>query len=114
MKAAAVLLGVLLFVLTFNAYACLLPLPPSPASMPADCPSSDHGVPQKICDAFTTIGPQSSADPVQPLSLAGCPLLDQCSDLFAATVISTHTHTTDPSFSAPTTHCSITSTVLRI
>jgi|SRR5687768_1621197 hypothetical protein len=112
MKVAAVFLGVLLLVLTFNAYACLLPLPPSSNSMPADCPASDDGVPQKICDAFTTMGPQSSADPVQPISLAGCLLLDQCCALFTGTVVSTRA--TDHSFSIPSTHCSIDSTVLRI
>lgn len=112
MKTTAVFLGVLLLVLTFNAYACLLPLLPSSASMPAACPSGDHSVPPQICDAFTTIGPHSSADPVQPVSLAGCLLIDQCSGLVAATVVSART--TDQSFSTPSTHCSITSTVLRI
>src|SRR5690348_4780086 len=109
--AAAVFLNILLLVLTFNAYACLLPLPIS-GSMPEDCSSSDHGVPSQICEAFTTIGPQSSSDPVEAISLSGCPLLDHCSGLFSARVISTRIP--DHSFSAPSTHCSIKSTVLRI
>jgi hypothetical protein len=55
------LLVVLLFVLTFNAYACVLPLPSSSVQM--DCSShADEPVQQTVrqtCDAFLELGPHT-------------------------------------------------------
>jgi len=49
-------LAVLLIVLTFNAYACVLPLPQTSAM---DCPSGTEEPVRGTCDAFLDIGPQS-------------------------------------------------------
>jgi hypothetical protein len=56
MRRIAVFLTLLLLVLTFNAYACLLPLPTSSGM---DCSSSSHEPVRKTCDAFIEIGPHS-------------------------------------------------------
>lgn len=58
------LLSALLFVLTFNAYACLLPLP-SRSGM--DCSSTTEGPVRQTCDAFLQLGPQSQTSFVQEL-----------------------------------------------
>jgi hypothetical protein len=52
----AIFLTCLLLVLTFNAYACLLPLP-TPSGM--DCSSDSHEPVRQTCDAFLEIGPHS-------------------------------------------------------
>lgn len=53
----AIFLVFLLLVLTFNAYACILPLQ---AVTEKDCPSSDtEEQARQTCDAFREIGPQS-------------------------------------------------------
>jgi len=51
------LLVVLLLLLTFNAYACVLPLP-SP-SVQMDCSSHADEPVRQTCDAFLELGPQS-------------------------------------------------------
>lgn len=50
------LLAALLFVLTFNAYACLLPLP---SQSGIDCSSTTEEPVRQTCDAFLQLGPQS-------------------------------------------------------
>jgi hypothetical protein len=52
----SVFLAVLLVVLTFNAYACVLPLPQTGAM---DCSSGTEEPVRGTCDAFLDIGPQS-------------------------------------------------------
>ena len=49
-------LAVLLVVLTFNAYACILPLQQSTES---DCSSGTEEPIRGTCDAFLELGPQS-------------------------------------------------------
>ena len=49
----------LLLILTFNAYACVLPLQ---TSSHMDCPSNTEEPSRQACDAFLVIGPHSSSD----------------------------------------------------
>ena len=56
MARISVSLAFLLVVLTFNAYACILPLP-QPSAM--DCPSETEDPARGTCDAFLELGPQS-------------------------------------------------------
>lgn len=57
MRRIAAFLVLLLLILTFNAYACLLPL--EPESM--DCTSATEQPVRQTCDAFLELGPQSHA-----------------------------------------------------
>jgi hypothetical protein len=50
---------VLFFGFTFNAYACLLPLPPT---MESGCATPEEEPLRQFCDTFTVLGPQSLAD----------------------------------------------------
>lgn len=52
----AIFLVLLLLILTFNAYACILPLPPVPHM---DCSSGTEEPVRETCDAFLEIGPGS-------------------------------------------------------
>lgn len=64
MRRMAAFLVISLFILTFNAYACLLPL--QPQSM--DCSSAtEHQPVRQTCDAFLQLGPQSHASFTQEL-----------------------------------------------
>lgn len=56
MRRLATFLVLLLLVLTFNAYACILPLPPSTQM---DCSSGTEDPVRETCDAFLEIGPHS-------------------------------------------------------
>ena len=58
-------LVLLLLVLTFNAYACVLPLQTS-AQM--DCSSTTEEPSRQICDAFLEIGPHSQVSSNQELT----------------------------------------------
>jgi hypothetical protein len=62
----AVTLVLLFLGLSFNAYACLLPLNGASASaMGNGCPSQEEQPARQLCDSFTTLGVQASpqADP---------------------------------------------------
>jgi len=62
----AVTLVLLFLGLSFNAYACLLPLNGVSASaMTNGCPSQEEQPARQFCDSFTTLGVQASlqADP---------------------------------------------------
>ncbi len=54
MRRLAIFLVLLLLILTFNAYACLLPLPPATTM---DCASGTEEPVRETCDAFLEIGP---------------------------------------------------------
>lgn len=56
MRRMAAFLVFLLLVLTFNAYACVLPLQ---TVTQMDCDSDTDDQPRQTCDAFLEIGPQS-------------------------------------------------------
>jgi len=58
MARVSTFLILLLLVLTFNAYACLLPLQPESAM---DCSSATEQPVRQSCDAFLQLGPQSLA-----------------------------------------------------
>ncbi len=60
----ATVLAVLLLILTFNAYACVLPLQTQSA---VDCPSSQQEPVRQTCDAFLELGPQSQVPSAQEL-----------------------------------------------
>ena len=52
---------VLFFVLSFNAYACLLPVNGvTPAAMANGCATPDEQPVSQLCDAFKTLGVQSA------------------------------------------------------
>ena len=54
-------LVVLFFALSFNAYACLLPVNAvTPAAMANGCGTSDEQPVSQYCDAFKTLGVQSA------------------------------------------------------
>jgi hypothetical protein len=64
MRRTSVLLSLLLVILTFNAYACLLPLQ---AASGMDCSSATEQPVRQTCDAFLELGPQSHASLTQEL-----------------------------------------------
>ena len=108
MRRLAVFLVLLLLILTFNAYACLLPL--QPGSM--DCTSATEQPVRQTCDAFLELGPQSDASsshelPTLKVDFEAAP---QLPTLALVAFRSEH-----PPRSADTPiHLSIPSTVLRI
>jgi hypothetical protein len=54
-------LVVLFFALSFNAYACLLPVNGvTPAAMDAGCATPEEQPVSQLCDAFKTLGVQSA------------------------------------------------------
>jgi hypothetical protein len=103
------LLVALLLVLTFNAYACLLPLQ---SSSQMNCPSSAQEQPRQICDAFVEIGTSSEASLKQPDSLfhAEFHLGGHTPSPFIKSSLPSEPPP-DPNRSL---HCSIPTTVLRI
>jgi hypothetical protein len=64
MRRMAAYLVLLLLILTFNAYACLLPLQ---SQSPMDCSSATEQPVRNTCDAFLELGPQSHASSGQEL-----------------------------------------------
>jgi hypothetical protein len=64
MRRMASSLILLLLVLTFNAYACVLPLQSASA---IDCSSATEQPGRQTCDAFLELGPQSHASLTQEL-----------------------------------------------
>lgn len=62
----AVFIALLFFGLTFNAYACLVPLFGVPeAAMDRDCSSPQDQPVRQFCDSFKTLGIQASPAPLQ-------------------------------------------------
>lgn len=103
------LLSALLFVLTFNAYACLFPLP-SQSGM--DCSSSTQEPVRQTCDAFLQLGPQSHTSFAQELPIHNM-ALEPASQLPASVFLEVRWE--QPPRRADTSiHLSIPSTVLRI
>ena len=64
MRRMASFLIPLLLILTFNAYACVLPLQPQSAM---DCSSATEQPVRQTCDAFLQLGPQSPPSLAQEL-----------------------------------------------
>jgi hypothetical protein len=105
----AVFLCSLLLILTFNAYACVLPLQSESA---IDCSSADEQPMRQTCDAFLNLGPQSSTSLTQELPVFNV-------DFDAASLLSTSVFVVfrpeHPPRGADTPiHLSIPTTVLRI
>lgn len=103
------LLSALLFVLTFNAYACLLPLP-SPSGM--DCSSTTEEPVRQTCDAFLQLGPQSQTSFAQELPTHNL-ALEPASHLPASVFLVVRREQPPRRADTPI-HLSIPSTVLRI
>jgi hypothetical protein len=81
-------LVVLFFVLSFNAYACLLPVNGvTPAPMANGCATQDEQPVSQYCDAFTTLGMQS-ADKLQ-LNSDAQTICSQDTDTLALLVLHT-------------------------
>lgn len=106
----ATLLACLLVVLTFNAYACILPIPQTAAM---DCSSGTEEPIRGTCDAFLELGPQSSS------ASSHTPVLIHFEwtvpDYLLSETGVLLPHLTDvPPRADPSIHCSIHTTVLRI
>lgn len=69
MRRIAVFLVFLLPILTFNAYACVLPLQ---TVTEKDCSSETEEQARQTCDAFLEIGPQSQISINNAVSLFSC------------------------------------------
>ena len=110
MARVSVFLAVLLVVLTFNAYACVLPLQ---QTSEIDCTSGMEEPVRGTCDAFLELGPHSlsaSSHTVPPLHLEWTWLMYLLPEAPTPLV-----HITEsPPFTALSLHCSIHTTVLRI
>ena len=110
MARIAVFLVFLLVVLTFNAYACVLPLQQSAAM---DCSSGMEEPVRAICDAFLEMGPQPQSsvhDAVNTVQLEYVLSVRLLPDTFVPLI-----RVTEPPRSADTPiHLSIQTTVLRI
>jgi hypothetical protein len=88
MRVVAIVVILLLSLVTFNAYACLVPLYSS--AMDGNCPSSHTPQTPTLCDVFKTLGVESTAtdngaqhgksylaysfDVIAPLQIQGSPL----------------------------------------
>jgi hypothetical protein len=109
MHRMATVLAFLLLILTFNAYACVLPLQTS-AQM--DCPSGTDGQARQTCDAFLEIGPHSqfSSHHVVSTVTLECVVPIHVSDAF----VSGCEFTPPPRGSDTPVHPSIPTTVLRV
>ncbi|QPD02721.1 MAG: hypothetical protein Nkreftii_000495 [Candidatus Nitrospira kreftii] len=105
----ATLLVFLLLILTFNAYACVLPLP---TVTKADCSSDTDDQARQTCDAFLEIGPHSQLWSNHAVSLLGleCAVPIESS----ATFVSSFKATPAPGSADTPIHLSIPNTVLRI
>lgn len=105
----ATLLVFLLLILTFNAYACVLPLQ---TATQMDCSSGTDDQARQTCDAFLEIGPQSAFSAHQALSAFNleCVVPIQVPDTF----VPGFELTPPPLGSDTPIHRSIPTTVLRI
>ena len=109
MTRISTLLVLLLVVLTFNAYACVLPLQPEAAM---DCSSATEQPVRQTCDAFLELGPQSHASFGQDL-----PILDvdfEAAPQLPASLFLVFRTEHPPRGADTPIHLSIPTTVLRI
>jgi hypothetical protein len=109
MHRIATLLVFLWLVLTFNAYACLLPLQPESAM---DCSSASEQPVRQTCDAFLQLGPQSLASFTQELPTINVEF-DVAPQLPTSVFLVYRTEHPPRGADTPI-HLSITTTVLRI
>src|SRR5690348_5356770 len=109
MARISVSLAFLLVVLTFNAYACILPLPQPPAM---NCSSETDEPARGTCDAFLELGPQSQAsfsDSTHTFQVQCVLPVSLLPDRFVPCI-----HINEPSRTDNPLHRSISTTVLRI
>lgn len=109
MRRIAVFLVFLLLVLTFNAYACVLPLQ-TVAQM--DCSSDTEEPVRQICDVFLELGPQSHLSLTHAVSSFAVEFV--VPQLFSDTFSSVFTSTPLPRHTVFQIHLSIPTTILRI
>ena len=109
MRRMAASLVLLLLILTFNAYACLLPL--QPESM--DCSSATEQPVRQTCDAFIEVGPQSHASFSQELPVLKVLEFEAAPQLPAPVVLVARPEHPPRGADTPI-HLSIPTTVLRI
>jgi hypothetical protein len=110
MRRMATFLVLLLLVLTFNAYACILPLQPATQM---DCSSGTEEPVRETCDAFLEIGPHSQFSP----NHAGSTLQFECVvpvHVLPDTLVPLVRETEPPRSADTPIHPSIQTTVLRI
>ena len=105
----ATLLVFLLLILTFNAYACVLPLQ---TATQMDCSSGTDDQTRQTCDAFLEVGPQSqfSSHQVESTVNLECAVPVQVLD----SIVSGFEPTPPPRGADTPIHRSIPTTVLRI
>jgi hypothetical protein len=99
----------LFLLLTFNAYACVLPLQPESGM---DCSSATEQPVRQTCDAFLELGPQSHASFTQELPTINMDF-DATPQLPTSVFLVFQPEQSPRSADSPT-HLSIPTTVLRI
>lgn len=110
MRRMAIFLVFLLLVLTFNAYACILPLQ---TVTEKDCSSADtEEQVRQTCDAFRELGPQSQVSANHAVS--SFTFESAVPSLLPDTFYSVFTPTPSPRHAVFPIHLSIPTTVLRI
>ncbi len=109
MPRIAVFLVFLLIILTFNAYACILPLQ---TVTRMDCSSDTEDQARQTCDAFLEMGPQSQLSTNHAVS--SFTLESAVTSLLPDTFKSVFTWTPPPRHAVFPIHLSIPTTVLRI
>ena len=109
MRQIAAFLVFLLLILTFNAYACVLPLQ---TVSEKDCSSEPEEQARQTCDAFLVIGPQSQPFANHPASLFT--FEDAAPIQLRVTFNPVLTPTPPPRNAVSPIHLSIPITVLRI
>jgi len=110
MRRMAAFLVLLLLILTFNAYACLLPLQPQSEM---DCSSATEQPVRQTCDAFLQLGPQSHVSSVQDLPILKVVDFEAAPQL-PTSVFRTFRPEHPPRGADTPIHLSIPTTVLRI
>jgi hypothetical protein len=103
-------LALLLLVLTFNAYACVLPLQPQFAG---DCSSATEQPVRQACDAFLQLGPQSHPSFTQEVPILKLVVVETAPQLPTAVILLFRSEHPPRGADTPI-HFSIPTTVLRI
>jgi len=109
MRRLSTTLVLLLLLLTFNAYACVLPLQPVSGM---DCSSATDRPVRQTCDAFLELGPQSHASFPQELPIIHLDFIAASQLPTSAFVVLGPEH--PPRGADTPIHLSILTTVLRI
>ena len=111
MRRTCTLLSLLLVILTFNAYACLLPLQ---AESGMDCSSATEQPVRQTCDAFLELGPQSQASSGHEVPIIKVVVDFEVAPQLSSSVFRIFRAEHPPSGADTPIHLSIPTTVLRI